>query len=130
MDIRRIGAIKDKEEVVGNRTRVKVVKNKVAPPFRDIEFDIMYGDGISREGDVLDLAVTHKIVEKSGAWYSYNNEKIGQGRENVKLFFKQNPNLMAEIREKILYLHGLSQAGEEVNEQTGEISPTKRKKMQ
>ena len=121
MDIRRIGAIKDKDEVVGNRTRVKVVKNKVAPPFRDTEFDIMYGSGISLEGDVLDLAVTHKIVEKAGAWYSYNNEKIGQGRENAKLFLKKDPTLLQEIRNKILVIHGLAGATEEVDEQTGEI---------
>ena len=123
MDIRRIGAIKDKDEVVGSRTRVKVVKNKVAPPFRDIEFDIMYGTGISQEGDMLDLAVTHKIVEKAGAWYSYQNEKIGQGRENSKLFLKKNPKLLQEIRNKILAQHGLTSgaAEEEVDEKTGEI---------
>ena len=120
MDIRRIGAIKDRDEVVGSRTRVKVVKNKVAPPFRDTEFDIMYGEGISQEGDVLDLAVTHKIVEKAGAWYSYHNEKIGQGRENAKLFLKKDPKLLQEIRNKILVLHGLATA-EEVDEKTGEI---------
>ena len=122
LDIRRIGAIKDKDEVVGNRTRVKVVKNKVAPPFRDIEFDIMYGEGISQEGDILDLAVTHNIVDKAGAWYSYNGEKIGQGRENTKLFFKQNSEVLQDIREKILALHGLTGDLEEVNEKTGEIS--------
>lgn len=125
MDIRRIGAIKDKDEIIGNRTRVKVVKNKVAPPFRDVEFDIMYGDGISREGDILDLSVTHKIVEKSGSWYSYNNEKIGQGRENAKVFLKNNLDILTEIREKILALHDLSsKITEEVNEKTGEILPT------
>ena len=129
MDIRRIGAIKDKDEVIGNRTRVKVVKNKVAPPFRDVEFDIMYGEGISQEGDILDLSVTHKIVEKAGAWYSYNNEKIGQGRENSKTFLKNNPVVLTEIREKILTLHGLStELTEEVNEQTGEILTTTREK--
>lgn len=136
MDIRRIGAIKVKDEIVGNRTRVKVVKNKVAPPFRDIEFDIMYGKGISQEGDILDLAVTHKIVEKAGAWYSYNNEKIGQGRENTKLFLKENPELFCEIKEKISALHGLSEVTAKVDEQTGEIlnvgkaSPKTKKKLQ
>ena len=124
MDIRRIGAIKDKDEVVGNRTRVKVVKNKVAPPFRDTEFDIMYGTGISQEGDILDMAVTHKVVEKAGAWYSYNNEKIGQGRENAKSFLRENSNLLKEIREKVLVIHGLSEVVEEVNEKTGEILET------
>ena len=124
MDIRRIGAIKDKDEVVGNRTRVKVVKNKMAPPFRDVEFDIMYGVGISREGDILDLAVTHKTVEKAGAWYSYNNEKIGQGRENAKLFLHQNPEVLAEIRDKVTALHGLANTAEVVDEQTGEVVET------
>ena len=97
LDIRRIGAIKERDEVVGNQTRVKVVKNKVAAPFRDAEFDILYGEGISREGDVLDLAVLHNIVEKSGAWYSYAGERIGQGRENAKQFLKENPDVAAKI---------------------------------
>ena len=123
LDIRRIGAIKDKDEVVGNRTRVKVVKNKVAPPFRDIEFDIMYGQGISAEGDILDLAVSHKIVEKAGAWYSYQKEKIGQGRENAKEFLKKNPEVLNEVRQKVLTMHGLGGANEEVDEATGEIKP-------
>ena len=102
----------------------KVVKNKVAPPFRDTEFDIMYGTGISQEGDILDMAVTHKVVEKAGAWYSYNNEKIGQGRENAKSFLRENSNLLKEIREKVLVIHGLSEVVEEVNEKTGEILET------
>src|SRR5713101_610735 len=101
LDIRRIGAIKDGETVVGNRTRVKVVKNKMAPPFKEVEFDIMYGQGISREGDLLDLAVEHNIVEKSGAWFSYGGERIGQGRENARDFLKENPELAAEIEAKI-----------------------------
>src|SRR4030088_562435 len=88
LDIRRVGAIKDGETVIGNRTRVKVVKNKVAPPFREVEFDILYGQGISREGDLLDLAVENNLVEKSGAWYSYGGERIGQGRENARDFLK------------------------------------------
>ena len=93
IDIRRIASIKDGEVVVGNRTKVKVVKNKVAPPFREAEFDIMYGEGISREGDLLDLAVEHNIVEKSGAWFAYDGERLGQGRENAKQFLKDNPEI-------------------------------------
>ncbi len=101
MDIRRIEAIKQDGEVVGNRTRVKVVKNKVAPPFREAEFDIVYGKGISKEGSVLDLAVNLDIIEKSGSWFSYNGEKIGQGRENVKRQLAENPKFMAEIEKKV-----------------------------
>ena len=96
VDIRRIGAIKDGDVVVGNRTKIKVVKNKTAAPFREAEFDIMYGEGISREGDLLDLGVAKKIVEKSGAWFSYKGERIGQGRENVKQFLKDNKDMMAK----------------------------------
>ena len=97
IDIRRIGAIKEGDRVTGNRTKVKVVKNKVAPPFRETEFDIMYGEGISREGDLLDLAVNHKVVEKSGAWFSYATERLGQGRENVKNMLKENIDLRDRI---------------------------------
>jgi recombination protein RecA len=97
LDIRRIGAIKEGDRVTGNRTKVKVVKNKVAPPFRETEFDIMYGEGISREGDLLDLAVNHKVVEKAGAWFSYTTERLGQGRENVKTLLKEN----TELRDRI-----------------------------
>ncbi len=97
LDIRRIGAIKDGDKVVGNRTRVKVVKNKCAPPFRESEFDIMYGEGISKEGDLLDLAVSHNIVEKSGAWFSYKGERLGQGRDNVKNMLKTNEELLGRI---------------------------------
>jgi len=97
VDIRRIAAVKEGETVVGSRTKVKIVKNKVAAPFREAEFDIMYGEGISREGDVLDLAVTHNIVEKSGAWYSYGGERIGQGRENTRAFLKENKDVYAKI---------------------------------
>ena len=108
MDIRRIEAIKQSGEVVGNRTRVKVVKNKIAPPFKEAEFDIMFGKGISREGDILDLAANTGIVVKSGAWYSYNNEKIGQGRENAKLYFKDNPDVMTEVEAKVRAFYGLT----------------------
>jgi recombination protein RecA len=101
LDIRRIGAIKDGDRVVGNRTKVKVVKNKVAPPFRECEFDIVYGEGISREGDVLDLAVTNKVVEKAGAWFSYRGERLGQGRENSKQNLKDNPELLARVETEV-----------------------------
>ena len=101
IDIRRIGAIKDGDVVVGGRTRVKVVKNKVAPPFREAEFDVMYGEGISREGDLLDLAVDRKIVEKSGTWFAFGGERLGQGRENVKQFLKDNPAIFKTIEEKV-----------------------------
>ena len=93
LDIRRIGAIKDRDEVVGNQTRVKVVKNKVAPPFKQVEFDIMYGEGISKMGELLDLGVKAGVVEKSGSWFSYGDERIGQGRENAKVFLKENAGI-------------------------------------
>jgi len=106
LDIRRIGALKRGDEVVGNETRVKVVKNKLAPPFKKVEFDILYGEGISRQGELIDLGVQHGIVEKSGAWYSYNGDRIGQGRDNVREFLKQNPEVAGEIdralRDKLL----------------------------
>ena len=107
LDIRRIGAIKDRDEIVGNATRVKVVKNKVAPPFKQVEFDIMYGEGISKNGELLDLGVKAGVVEKSGAWYSYMEERIGQGRENAKVFLKENPNTAISIEDKIRAAHGL-----------------------
>jgi len=107
LDIRRIGQIKDKEEVVGNQTRVKVVKNKVAPPFKVIEFDIMYGEGVSKTGELLDLGVKAGIVEKSGSWFSYNSERIGQGRENAKTFLKDNPQVAAQIENQIRVNAGL-----------------------
>ena len=97
LDIRRIGAIKDRDDIVGNQTRVKVVKNKVAPPFRVVEFDIMYGEGISKTGELLDLGVNANIVEKAGAWFSYNGERIGQGRENAKKFLRENSGVAATI---------------------------------
>ena len=107
LDIRRIGAIKDRDEVVGNATRVKVVKNKVAPPFKQVEFDIMYGEGISKTGELLDLGVKAGVVEKSGSWFSYGDERIGQGRENAKGFLKENPSVANEIEDKIRAAHGL-----------------------
>ncbi len=107
LDIRRIGAIKDGQDVVGNRTRVKVVKNKMAPPFKEAEFDIMYGEGISRSGDLLDVGVNVGIIEKSGSWYSYNGERIGQGRENVKRFFMDNADLFTTIDTKVREAVGL-----------------------
>jgi recombination protein RecA len=107
LDIRRIGAIKDRDEVVGNTTRVKVVKNKVAPPFKQVEFDIMYGEGISKTGELIDLGVKAGVVEKSGAWYSYRDQRIGQGRENAKTFLKENRDIALEIEDKIRAAHGL-----------------------
>ncbi len=110
MDIRRIGAIKQGQDVVGNRTRVKVVKNKVAPPFKEAEFDIMYGLGISREGDIIDLGAEHGIVDKAGAWYSYEGERIGQGRENAKIFLAEHPETAESIEVKLLEHFGLADA--------------------
>ena len=107
LDIRRIGAIKDRDEVVGNSTRVKVVKNKVSPPFKEVEFDIMYGEGISKVGELDDIGVKAGVVEKSGSWYSYGDERIGQGRENAKAFLKQNPGVAQEIEDKIRAANGL-----------------------
>jgi recombination protein RecA len=107
LDIRRIGAIKDGEQVIGNRTRVKVVKNKVAPPFKEVEFDIMYGQGISREGDVLDLASNENVIEKSGAWFSYGGERIGQGREQAKAFLREHPEVLAQVEGKLFDRFGV-----------------------
>ncbi len=110
LDIRRTGAIKAGEEVIGSETRVKVVKNKVAPPFRTADFDILYGEGISREGEIIELGVVHKIVEKSGAWYAYNGEKIGQGKDNTRRFLKDNPEMAQEIEAKIREAVGVASA--------------------
>lgn len=104
LDIRRIGQIKDGEEVVGSRTRVKVVKNKLAPPFRQVEFDIMYNEGISKAGELLDLGVERKVIDKSGSWYSFGDERIGQGRENAKAYLKENPEVMESLRNKLMQL--------------------------
>jgi recombination protein RecA len=108
LDIRRIGAIKNGEAVVGSRTRVKVVKNKVAPPFKEVEFDIMYGSGISREGDLIDLGAQEGIVEKSGAWYAFKGERIGQGRENAKQYLSDNPAVYQEVEAKLLEKFGVN----------------------
>jgi recombination protein RecA len=107
MDVRRIESLKMSGEVIGNRTRVKIVKNKVAPPFKEAEFDIMFGKGISKEGDILDIAVNNNIVEKSGAWFSYNGSKIGQGRENTKVYLGEHPEIMLEIENKIRELYDM-----------------------
>jgi recombination protein RecA len=107
LDIRRIGAIKERDEVVGNQTRVKVVKNKLAPPFKQVEFDIMYGEGVSKTGELIDLGVRAGIVEKSGAWFSYDSRRIGQGRENAKQFLKENPAVADAIEKAIRQNAGL-----------------------
>jgi recombination protein RecA len=101
LDIRRIGSIKKNDEVIGNETRVKVVKNKVSPPFREAIFDILYGEGISRQGEIIDLGVQAKIVDKAGAWYSYNGERIGQGKDNAREFLRENPDIAREIENRI-----------------------------
>ncbi len=111
LDIRRIGALKDRDEVVGNATRVKVVKNKVSPPFKQVEFDIMYGEGISKVGELLDLGVKAGIVDKAGSWFSYGDERIGQGRENAKVYLKDHPDMALEIEDKIRAAHGLDFEG-------------------
>jgi recombination protein RecA len=113
MDIRKIGMIKDGESVIGNRTRVKIVKNKIAPPFREVEFDLMFGEGISREGDILDLGSAQNIIDKSGAWFSYKSDRLGQGRENVKNYLKEHPEIMAEIELAILEKAGLAKPAAE-----------------
>ena len=122
LDIRRIGAIKDKEEIIGNQTRVKVVKNKVAPPFKVVEFDIMYGEGISKLGELVDLGVKAEIIDKSGSWFAYNEHKIGQGRDNVKTYLKENPNIAKEIETRILKNAGIVEKAM----MEGEISPEKK----
>jgi len=107
IDVRKTASIKDKEQVIGNRTKAKIVKNKVAPPFREAEFDIMYGIGISREGDIIDVAVDHNVIEKSGTWFSYGNDRLGQGRENVKRFLLENPDTLKEVELKVRKILGL-----------------------
>ena len=123
MDIRRIGAIKEGPEIIGSRTRVKVVKNKMAPPFRQAEFDIIYGEGISRTGDLLDLASEMGLVEKSGAWYSCDGERIGQGRENAKAFLKEHPELLSNLEEKIYQHHGIKKPTPVEKKEAANASP-------
>ncbi len=118
LDVRRIEALKQSGEVIGNRTRVKVVKNKIAPPFKEAEFDIMFGKGISREGDILDLAANNNVVNKSGAWYAYEGEKIGQGRENAKLYLAEHPEVMQEIEQKVREQYGLAEASDAPADET------------
>jgi len=131
MDIRRIGAIKKGDEVIGSETRVKVVKNKVAPPFRNAEFDILYGEGISREGELLELGVIHGVVEKSGAWYIYNGDRLGQGKDNCREFLKENPAMAQEIetkiREKAGVLKPVAKAETEVEDNKVEQLPTRKR---
>ncbi len=135
LDIRRTGAIKSGEEVIGNETRVKVVKNNVAPPFREAHFDILYGEGISREGEIIELGVLHKLIEKSGAWYAYKGEKIGQGKDNSRIYLKENPAIALEIEQKIRAESGVAlmggtpkAAGARNEEVEGEEAPTKKRK--
>lgn len=126
LDIRRTGAVKDGEQVIGSETRVKVVKNKVAPPFRQAEFDILYNEGISRESEIITLGVLHGLIDKSGAWFSYKNQRIGQGKENVRIFLKEHPEMAKEIelkiREKLLTTNPGAPRQPEVDEETGEIA--------
>jgi recombination protein RecA len=122
LDIRRVGALKKDEDVIGNRTRVKVVKNKMAPPFKEVEFDILYGQGVSREGDLVDLASEANIVDKSGAWFSFNGERIGQGRENAKQFLIDHPETYNSIEAKVLAHHNIRRIGVDVAPEHG--SPT------
>ena len=122
--MRRIESLKQSGEVIGNRTRVKVVKNKIAPPFKEAEFDIMFGKGISREGDILDLAANNNIINKSGAWYAYEGEKIGQGRENAKLYLREHPEVMAEVDRKVREHYGLIEAEDVPQADKAEEEPT------
>jgi recombination protein RecA len=124
LDIRRIGAIKERDEVIGNQTRVKVVKNKLAPPFKQVEFDIMYGEGVSKTGELIDLGVKANVVEKSGAWFSYDSQRIGQGRENAKQFLKENPDVANKIEAAVRQNAGLIaeaiMAGEDKDKDSGD----------
>jgi len=127
MDIRRIGAIKEGEEMIGNRTKVKIVKNKVAPPFREVEFDILYNEGISLSGEVVDLGVKHGLIDKAGAWYAYKGERIGQGRDNARLFLKENPKMLEEIRGLILdtvNVDAIAPLGEEEPDEDEMMAPS------
>ena len=126
LDIRRIGALKNGDNVVGNRTKVKVVKNKVAPPFREVEFDVIYGEGISREGEILDLAETHNVIEKSGTWYSYKGDRIGQGRDNTRVYLKENKDIAKKIEQEVLAKAGIAPALEA--SEKGEKEKSEKKK--
>ena len=126
MDVRRVESLKQGGEVVGNHVRVKVVKNKIAPPFKEAEFDIMFGQGISKEGDILDLAVKDNIVEKSGAWYAYNGAKIGQGRENAKLYLKEHPEICGEVEQKVRQNHGIGAGAPEAGAAEKQEKPAKK----
>lgn len=126
LDVRRIETLKMSGEVVGNRTRVKVVKNKIAPPFKEAEFDIMFGRGISTEGDILDLASNVNIVQKSGAWFAYNDAKIGQGRENAKAYLRENPEIMKEIEEKVKAHYGIGEDAENNDNDAAKAKNTKK----
>ena len=126
MDVRRVEALKSSGEVVGNHTRIKVVKNKIAPPFKEAEFDIVFGEGISKEGDLIDLAVKEDIIEKSGAWFAYNGQKIGQGRENAKIYLKENPEVFAEVDRKIREKYGLPLAAESTEAETKKATKSKK----
>lgn len=126
LDIRRIGAIKSGDQVVGNRTRVKVVKNKVAPPFREVEFDIIYGEGVSRDGDLLDLAANSGIIEKSGSWFTYGEERIGQGRENAKQYLKDNPKTSQVLHAKVLEHYGIAKTKEKEALEKTEVKEKKK----
>jgi recombination protein RecA len=130
LDIRRISAIKSQEEVVGNQTRVKVVKNKVAPPFKVVDFDIMYGEGISKEGELVDLGVKHEIVEKSGSWYAFGDKKIGQGRESAKSFLKENPDISLEIENLILERAGMPPRAAQKPAEKAKVEKTKSEKTE
>jgi len=127
LDIRRIGSIKKGEEVIGSETKVKVVKNKVAPPFKTAEFDILYGQGISREGEIIDMGVNARVLEKSGSWYAYNGEKIGQGKDNAREFLKENPELSFEIENKVREALGIRQlpGSEAEDAKAGKAKPAK-----
>ena len=120
LDIRRIGAIKEGEEVIGNRTRVKIVKNKVAPPFREVEFDVIYNEGISQLGEIIDLGLKYGVIDKAGAWYAFNGERIGQGRENAKEFLRNNPEMKEQIKSLILDSVGLNSGDLAVNAAQGD----------
>jgi recombination protein RecA len=122
VEIRRGGSIKQGDKVMGNRARVKVVKNKLAPPFQRVEFDIMYGEGISKTGDLLDMGVDADVIDKSGSWYSFDGQRIGQGRENAKLMLSENPEIAAKIKQGILVQHGMAELGDEENKEGSDSS--------